>query len=106
MTVRDDAEAEARRRLTLDAHLRGHNSTPITMFIEGAAWAAASHDRIATAETIERAADAMFFEDCGEAVSDEYRATEDFDAKFREYARVALVAALEPTATHSGEVDA
>ncbi|QDP65481.1 MAG: hypothetical protein Tp182DCM212571_99 [Prokaryotic dsDNA virus sp.] len=47
-----------------------------------------------TAEMIERAAEAMFFEDCGEALSDEYRATEDFDAKFREYARVALVAAL------------
>lgn len=53
-----------------------------------------------TADMIERAADAMFFEDCGELVSDEYRATVDFDAKFREYARVALVAALEPEKSH------
>ncbi|QPE05292.1 hypothetical protein IT882_04270 [Microbacterium schleiferi] len=57
-----------------------------------------------TADMIERAADAMFFEDCGEAVSDEYRATEDFDAKFREYARVALIAALEPDSSHVSRV--
>ncbi len=49
---------------------------------------------VVTPEMVERAADAMFFEDCGELVSDEYRATEDFDAKFREYARVALAAAI------------
>lgn len=51
-------------------------------------------ERYPTEAMIERAAEAMFFEDCGEAVSDEYRVTEDFDEKFRKYARVALVAAL------------